>query len=189
MYNYEGEDPNPHKLVHRPSKGAAWGLGGQLMLASRKVQLEGLKPEIDQITEFLQLHQVKDIYVHDFFAENPDKPESNRKRYAILGSCFSTRHCWKVAIELKNAFNLNSAKTKLRRKQKYDPIYAILNGGKDEEWSMVEYKDYEISLMTEEQREAMDLEWKWNNPTTEEVIDKHIEMKQRKGRKRQFEDL
>lgn len=39
MYNYEGEDPNPHKLVHRPSKGAAWGLGGQLMLASRKVQL------------------------------------------------------------------------------------------------------------------------------------------------------
>lgn len=39
MYSYEGEDPNPHKLVHRPSKGAAWGLGGQLMLASRKVQL------------------------------------------------------------------------------------------------------------------------------------------------------
>ena len=38
-YNYEGEDPSPHKLVHRPSKGAAWGLGGQLMLASRKVQL------------------------------------------------------------------------------------------------------------------------------------------------------
>lgn len=42
-YNYEGEDPSPHKLVHRPSKGAAWGLGGQLMLASKKVQLEGLK--------------------------------------------------------------------------------------------------------------------------------------------------
>jgi hypothetical protein len=46
-YSYEGEDPNPHKLVHRPSKGAAWGLGGQLMLASRKVQLEGLKAEHD----------------------------------------------------------------------------------------------------------------------------------------------
>lgn len=38
-YNYEGEDPSPHKLVHRPSKGAAWGLGGQLMLASKKVEL------------------------------------------------------------------------------------------------------------------------------------------------------
>lgn len=38
-YSYEGEDPNPNKLVHRPSKGAAWGLGGQLMLASKKVQL------------------------------------------------------------------------------------------------------------------------------------------------------
>ncbi len=49
-FNYEGQDPNPHKLVHRPSKGAAWGLGGQLMLASRKVQLEGLKPETDDIT-------------------------------------------------------------------------------------------------------------------------------------------
>jgi hypothetical protein len=38
-YNFEGEDPSPHKLVHRPTKGAAWGLGGQLMLASKKVQL------------------------------------------------------------------------------------------------------------------------------------------------------
>ena len=34
-------------------------------------------------------------------------------------------------IELKNAFNLNSAKTKLRRKKEYDPIYAVMNGGKD----------------------------------------------------------
>jgi hypothetical protein len=41
--------------------------------------------------------------------------------------------------------------------------------------------------MTEEQREAMDLEWKWNNPVSEEVLDKHIEMKlMKKGRKRQF---
>jgi ribosomal silencing factor RsfS len=64
-----------------------------------------------------------------------------------------------------------------------------MNGGKDEEWNMVSYKDYEISLMTEEQREAMDLEWKWNNPTSEEIIDKHIAMKMQKGRKRQFEDL
>ena len=61
-----------------------------------------------------------------------------------------------------------------------------MNGGKDEEWTMVSYKDYEVSLMTEEQREAMDLEWKWNNPPEESEIDKHIEMKQRKGRKRQF---
>jgi len=49
-----------------------------------------------------------------------------------LGSCFSAKHGWKTAIELKNAFNLNSAKTKLRRKQVYDPIYAIMHGGKDE---------------------------------------------------------
>ena len=48
-YSYEGEDPSPHKLVHRPSKGATWGLGGQLMLASKKVQLEGLKAETDEI--------------------------------------------------------------------------------------------------------------------------------------------
>ena len=41
------------------------------MLASRKVQLEGLKAENDEITEFLLLHQVKNIYVHDFFANNP----------------------------------------------------------------------------------------------------------------------
>ncbi len=40
------------------------------MLASKKVQLEGLKAETDEIIEFLQLHQCKNIYVHDFFAEN-----------------------------------------------------------------------------------------------------------------------
>ena len=61
-----------------------------------------------------------------------------------------------------------------------------MDGGKDEEWNMVSYKEYEVSLMTEEQREAMDLEWKWNNPTAEETVDRYIEMKQKKGRKRQF---
>lgn len=82
---------------------------------------------------------------------------------------------------------MNSGKTKLRRKMQYDPIFAVMNGGKDEEWVMVEYKDYEISLMTEEQREAIDLEWKWNHPVSEETIDKHLEMKlMKKGRKRQF---
>jgi hypothetical protein len=36
----------------------------------------------------------------------------------------------------------------------------------------------------------MDLEWKWNNPVSDEVMDKHIEMKvMKKGRKRQFEDM
>jgi hypothetical protein len=35
----------------------------------------------------------------------------------------------------------------------------------------------------------MDLEWKWNNPPSEEIIEKHIQMKLKKGRKRMFEDL
>ena len=52
---------------------------------------------------------------------------------------------------------------------------------------MVSYKEYEISLMTEEQREAMDLEWKWNNPASQQDIDKHLYLKlHKKGRKRQF---
>lgn len=35
--SFDGEDPNPNKLVNRPAKGVVWGLGGQLVLASRKV--------------------------------------------------------------------------------------------------------------------------------------------------------
>ena len=35
--SYEGEDPSPNKLVNRPAQGATWGLGGQLVLAQRKV--------------------------------------------------------------------------------------------------------------------------------------------------------
>ena len=94
--------------------------------------------------------------MHDFFSDPDKQRDSTRRRYHIIGSCYSAKHCWKVGTETKNAFNLNSGKTKIRRKD-YDPIFAMLNGGKDEEWVMVEYKDYEISLMTEEQREAVDL--------------------------------
>ncbi len=37
------------------------------MVADRKVMLEGHKDNIDDIIEFLELHQVKNIYVHDFY--------------------------------------------------------------------------------------------------------------------------
>lgn len=65
-----------------------------------------------------------------------------------------------------------------------------MTGGKDEEWTMVEYKDFEISLMTEEQREAVDLEWKWNNPVPDEVVERHARLDMdRKKRKSQFVDF
>ena len=44
--------------------------------------------------------------------------------------------------------------------------------------------------MTEEQREGADWEWKWNNPVSEEKIEKHLNAcSKRKGRKGQFEDF
>lgn len=87
------------------------------------------------------MNQVKNVYVHDFHKDNPERPETNKRRYHVLGSCYSTRHCWKTATELRNAFNLFSGKSKLRRgSKKYDPIFATRTGGKDEEFSMVEFK-------------------------------------------------
>jgi len=65
----------------------------------------------------LQLHQVKNIYVHDFFADNPEKPDSNRRRYHILGSCFSAKHCWRTGLELKNAFNLKFCQNQAEEKK------------------------------------------------------------------------
>lgn len=161
------------------------------MAASKKVELEGLKDTTDDIFEFLELHQVKNIYIHDFHKSDHERPSTNRRRYHIIGSCFSAKHCWKTGLDLKNAFNLNSGKTKLtKRKQEYDPVYAMMTGRKDEEWAMVEYKDYEISLMTVEQREAVDLEWKWNNPVSEDVMEKYRQVQlAKKWRKNQFEDL
>jgi hypothetical protein len=73
---------------------------------------------------------------------------------------------------------LHSGKSKLRRGgRKYDPIFATRTGGKDEEFAMVDYKEYAILLMTEEQREAMDLEWKWNNEVPESTLDKYMKAK------------
>lgn len=187
--SYEGEDPTPTKLVNRPGKGAVWGLGGQLVLASKKMELEGIKEEPEEIVKFLELHQVKNIYIHDWKAE--EDPEINRRRYSIIGSCFSSRHCWKTGLELKNAFNKNILRAKKQgQHQKKDNITALLNGNKDDEWTLVEYKDFEVSLMTEEQREAVDLEWKWNNPVPEEVVERHSRMdNDKKRRKNNFDDF
>jgi len=111
------------------NKGVAWGLGGQLMVASQKIKLQGVKNDVDSILDFLEIHQVKDIYVHDF--EETDS-NLNRRRYSIIGSCFSAKHCWKTGLELKKGFNLNSSSIFHKRNKKYDPISAIMNGGKNE---------------------------------------------------------
>jgi hypothetical protein len=88
------------------------------------------------VINFLELQQVKNIYVHDWQLEE-DK-SINKRRYAILGSCFSARHCWRAAIELKNGFNKNV----IIEKNKKDPITALISGKKDDEWMMVAYKDF-----------------------------------------------
>lgn len=153
--------------------------------------MQGIKGDPEEIAKFLELHQVKNIYIHDWKAI--EDPALNRKRYSIIGSCFSARHCWKTAIELKNAFNKNILHRSPKRgpnSPKVDTITALMTGGKDEEWTMVEYKDFEISLMTEEQREAVDLEWKWNNPVPDEVVERHARLDMdRKKRKSQFVDF
>lgn len=46
---------------------------------------------------------------------------------------------------------------KRKNNNRIDAITALVTGRKNEEWMMVEYKEFEISLMTEEQREAVDL--------------------------------
>lgn len=39
-------------------------------------------------------------------------------------------------------------------------------GRKDDEWILVEFGEFDIHIMTEEERKEMDLEWKWNNPVS-----------------------
>lgn len=91
--------------------------------------------------KFLELHQVKNIYIHDWKAE--EDPEVNRRRYSIIGSCFSARHCWRTGLELKNAFNKNILQAhKKNPKKRVDAITALLNGRKDDEWTLIEYKDF-----------------------------------------------
>lgn len=91
---------------------------------------------------------MKNIYIHDW--SKIEDLNSNRRKYSIIGSCFSARHCWKTAIELKNAFNKHMLhKKRSPTTKKYDMITAEMIGRKDEEWTIVEYKDFEVSLMTE----------------------------------------
>lgn len=118
-----------------------WGLGGQLIVADRKMELQGVRDDPEEIAKFLELNQVKNIYIHDWKALND--PAVVRRRYAIIGSCFSARHCWKTAIELKTAFNKHMLSLKRNKTtKKIDAITALMVGGKDEEWTMIEYKDF-----------------------------------------------
>lgn len=81
------------KIVNRMSKGAVWGLGGQLIQLKNKIAGKGIRGTIQAISDFLTLHQAKDIYVHDF---HKTQPNANRKRYSIIASGFSNRHCYKI---------------------------------------------------------------------------------------------
>lgn len=61
-------------------------------------------------------------------------------------------------------------------------------GRKDDEWILVEFGDFDIHIMTEEERKEMDLEWKWNNPVSEERVEKYLKVANNKNR-RGFEPM
>jgi hypothetical protein len=81
------------KIVNRLEKGVVWGLGGQLIQLKNKISGKGIPGTLKSICDFLTLHQGKDIYVHDFHKTDTN---ANRKRYSIVASAFSNRHCYKI---------------------------------------------------------------------------------------------
>jgi hypothetical protein len=58
-----------------------------------KISGKGIPKTLKEICDFLILHQAKDIYVHDFHKTDTN---DNRKRYSIVASAFSNRHCYKI---------------------------------------------------------------------------------------------
>jgi ribosomal silencing factor RsfS len=155
-------------LVNRIQKNAVWGLGGQLLNFARKLNREGVVGNVESIKQYLLNQQTKDIYVHDF---GPVLPHI--RQWAIIASAYSSRHCYKVGADLKNSLN--------DRKDKKD-YPAMMVGRKDDEWVLVEFKDITIHIMTEQERLEADLEWKWNNPVSEEVIEKYNKLTNHKSR-------
>lgn len=97
----------------------------------------------------------------------------NVRRWAIIATAYSNRHCYKVAIELKNAFNAT------RTQEQYP---ALMIGRKDDEWAMVEFVDISVHLMTDVERQEAALEYKWNNPPSEEMVEKYQKMVKHKSR-------
>lgn len=140
---YIGEDKHPNKLVNRIQKNSVWGLGGQLLDFSRRINRQGVQGNVESIKEFLLSQQTKDIYVHDF---GPVMPHINQ--WAIIASAYSNRHCHKVGSELKNALNEG------RKSGEYP---AKMMGRKDDESVLVEFKDITVHLMTEQERLEADL--------------------------------
>lgn len=140
---YSGEDKHPTKLVNRIQKNAVWGLGGQLLNFSRRLNKEGVVGTVESIKEYLLTQQTKNIYVHDF---GPVMP--NIQRWAIIASAYSNRHCYKVATDLKNALN---------ERKKREEYPAKMVGRKDDEWVLVDFNDISIHVMTEQERADADL--------------------------------
>ena len=89
-----------------------------------------------EISDFLTMFQAKDIYVQDFKETHPN---TNRKRYSIVASGYSSRHCYKIGKELKTALDLGRSE---------DQYYPIMIGRKDDEWILVEFGDFDIHILT-----------------------------------------
>lgn len=62
---YTGEDSMPQKLVNRPIKGVVWGLGGELLKQQDNFFRKDRAPLLQEIIQFLELEQCKDITVTD----------------------------------------------------------------------------------------------------------------------------
>ncbi len=58
----------------------------------------------------------------------------------------------------------------------------MMVGRKDDEWILIEFMDITIHIMTEQERAESDLEWKWNNPVSEEVIENYTRLVKHKSR-------
>ena len=107
--SYDNVNDDNKVLVHRPHKNFKWGLGEQLQRKRGRQLLiiivkftKGEFPTIEQVVNFLELCNLKDIIVF------PTKELGflHLKEHSILCSGFTTKHIYKSAvdmlIELKN---------------------------------------------------------------------------------------
>jgi len=153
----------PEQLVKRPEKGFLWGLGAELYEDYRNLFEKGKLPTIKQVVKFLELHQAKDISVVNVKELNkPALPD-----FAIICTGFSSRHIHRIAVNLVHEVK------KLKCPEIINQPRVL--GRKEDSWLMVEVKEIAVHIFLEDYRNEIDLEYRWNTPISEEVLEEYRE--------------
>eukprot|EP00357_Protocruzia_adherens_P007888 CAMPEP_0115028634 /NCGR_PEP_ID=MMETSP0216-20121206/36447_1 /TAXON_ID=223996 /ORGANISM="Protocruzia adherens, Strain Boccale" /LENGTH=261 /DNA_ID=CAMNT_0002404915 /DNA_START=30 /DNA_END=815 /DNA_ORIENTATION=- len=154
-------------VLKRPEKGTLWGVDGSKFEYNPKSLDEEEKYSVEMLADFLSHELVKDLTEVDL----PEGKFTHLERKALLGTCFSARHLYKVTKTLER--ELKKFHEELGDEELPGPYRA---GGRHDSWHIVTYNGIGVHLMLDYVRDDLNFEERWFVDVPEEDLEEHRQM-------------